>query len=93
MGRTACTEPQCLYKSARYLFFYVFWDVLHALEFEQHLYIVPGGPFPLAVDKGQAITTRIQSQLLAWQNFGHRSISNDAEEPLNHKKNWLIGPL
>jgi len=22
MGRTACTEPQCLYKSAPYLFFY-----------------------------------------------------------------------
>jgi len=24
MGRTACTEPQCLYKGALYLTFYVF---------------------------------------------------------------------
>jgi len=24
MGRTACTEPLCLYKSALYLYFYLF---------------------------------------------------------------------
>ena len=27
MGRTACTEPQCLYKGALYLFFYLLEEV------------------------------------------------------------------
>jgi hypothetical protein len=26
MGRTACTEPQCLYKGALYLYFYIYYD-------------------------------------------------------------------
>jgi len=29
MGRTACTEPQCLYKGAFYLFFYITLQYLH----------------------------------------------------------------
>jgi len=28
MGHTACTEPQCLYKGALYLFFYIFCDII-----------------------------------------------------------------
>jgi len=28
MGRTACTERQCLYKGALYLAFYYYWDYL-----------------------------------------------------------------
>ena len=27
MGRTACTEPQCLYKGALYLFYFTGWKV------------------------------------------------------------------
>jgi len=32
MGRTACTEPQCLYKGALYLYLYCIRELLHFPE-------------------------------------------------------------
>jgi len=35
MGRTACTEPQCLYKGALYLYLYLYF-CLHARHKKAH---------------------------------------------------------
>jgi hypothetical protein len=32
MGRTACTEPQCLYKGDIYLYLYAFFVFLHCFS-------------------------------------------------------------
>jgi hypothetical protein len=41
MGRTTCTEPQCLYKGALYLTFYIMktWTELCQISYVQHMYI------------------------------------------------------
>jgi hypothetical protein len=35
MGRTACPEPQCLYKGALYLYFYILWIVTARVAYFQ----------------------------------------------------------
>jgi len=37
MGRTACTEPQCLYKGALYL--YLLYNVICFVRYEFHLFL------------------------------------------------------
>jgi hypothetical protein len=37
MGRTACTEPQCLYKGALYL--YLLYNVIYFVPYEFHLFL------------------------------------------------------
>ena len=41
MGRTACTEPQCLYKGALYLFFLTM--LASRMRYQEHSYNFSGG--------------------------------------------------
>jgi len=71
MGRTACTEPQCLYKGALYLTFTLFpgelslWDMQHTIL----LLLLPrfrmcGALRPLHVFFRRMVLKQIQGQLL-----------------------------
>jgi len=44
MGRTACTEPQYLYKGALYIFFYLSvsdnWTGIHLFNIQMHICVV-----------------------------------------------------
>ena len=43
MGRTACTEPQCLYKGALYLFFYLVHTTLYCATNRKVAGSIPAG--------------------------------------------------
>ena len=74
MGRTACTEPQCLYKGDLYLFLHILYVYICAninvlLKFLLYLSAAVFGIFFNIFDKGPKGPKRLRDKLLKFGSF------------------------